>query len=148
MAEENATIARRLYEDWNKRDFEHFAGLFAPSSEIVLVGSGMQFKGREGAKQFAQMWADGFPDGKVKIEKLLGSGNQLAVEYTGTGKHTGPLAAPGGEIPPTGRSVTLQLCDVIEFRDAKVSKLRSYFDAASLLAQLGVIPETRARAIR
>jgi uncharacterized protein (TIGR02246 family) len=148
MAEDNAAIARRLYKDWNKRDFEHYAGLFAPSCEIVLVGSGMQFKGREGAKQFARMWAEGFPDGQVKIEKLIGSGNQLAVESTGSGTHTGPLAAPGGEIAATGRSVTLQLCDVIEFRDAKVSKLRSYFDAASLLAQVGAIPETRVRATR
>ncbi len=146
MAEDNATIARRLYEDWNKRDFEHFAGLFAPSSEIVLIGSGTRFKGTAGAKQFAAMWAEGFPDGRVKVDKLIAGGDQIAVEYTGKGTHTGTLAAPGGEIPATGRSVTLQLCDVLEFRDARVKTLRSYFDAASLLAQLGVIPEARVRA--
>jgi hypothetical protein len=35
--------------------------------------------------------------------------------------------------------VTLQLCDVYEFTaDGKIKAQRTYFDSASLLAQLGV----------
>lgn len=143
MAQDDATIARQLYQDWNKRQFDHFASLFASSGEIVLVGSGTRFRGQKGAKEFANMWADGFPDGKVKIDKLIAADTSVVVQYTGTGTHTGTLAAPAGDIPATGRSVTLELCDVIQFRDGKIKSLSSYFDSASLLMQLGVLPEAR-----
>ena len=143
MAQDNAAIARRLYQDWNKRDFDHMASLLTSSGEIMLVGSGTRFKGSDGAKEFAQMWADGFPDGRVKIDKLIEAGDQIVVEFTGQGTHTGALRAPGGDIPATGRSVTLQLCDVIQFRDSKIKSVHSYFDSASLLMQLGVMPEAR-----
>ena len=43
-----------------------------------------------------------------------------------------------GDIPPTGRSVTLKLCDVIELADGKVTAQRSYLDTGSMMAQLGL----------
>ena len=49
--------------------------------------------------------------------------------------------SPGGDIPATGKSVTLELCDVFKIEDGKIKSLRSYFDSASLLMQLGVMPE-------
>jgi len=143
MAQDNATTARRFYRDWNKREFDHLAGLMTPSGEIVLVGSGTRFKGPQGAKEFSRMWADGFPDGQVKIDKVIAAGDVVVVQLTGRGRHTGTLQAPDGAIPPTGRSVTLQLCDVLQFRDDKIKALHTYFDSASLLMQLGVMPEAR-----
>lgn len=136
------SIARRLYEDWNERDFDHLAGLLAEDGEILLVGSGTSFRGPEGARQFAQMWANGFPDGRVTVDKVAASGNQVTIEHTGRGRHTGTLQSPAGEIPATGKSVTLQLCDVFTIEEGKITSLRSYFDSASLLTQLGVMPET------
>ena len=147
MAQTNSATARRLYQDWNKRDFEHLASLMTPSGEIVIVGSGTRFKGPAGAKQFAQMWADAFPDGRVKIDKVIDAGTQIVVEYTGQGTQTGVLRAPGGEIAPTGRSVTIELCDVIQFSGGRIKSLRTYFDSATLLTQLGAMPEARVGAL-
>ncbi len=140
---DNGTIARTLYEDWNKRDFDHLASLLADDGEIMLVGSGTSFRGPEGARQFSRMWADGFPDGRATIDNVMAAGDHVVVELTGRGTHTGTLAAPGGDVPATGRSVTLQLCDVFRIEGGKIKSLRSYFDSASLLMQLGVMPETR-----
>ena len=143
MAQDNATIARTLYDDWNKRDFDHLASLVADDGEIVLVGSGTSFRGPEGSRQFSRMWADGFPDGRATIDKVIAAGDDVVVQFTGRGTHTGTLAGPGGDIPATGRSVTLQLCDVHRIEGGKIISLRSYFDSASLLTQLGVMPEAR-----
>ena len=140
---DNATIARAFYDDWNKRDFDHLAGLLADDGEILLVGSGTSFGGPDGARQFSQMWADGFPDGRVTIDNIVAAGEHVVVEHTGRGSQTGTLAAPGGDIPATGKSVTLQLCDVFRIEGGEIKSLRSYFDSASLLMQLGVLPETR-----
>ena len=108
----------------------------------MLVGSGTSFRGPDGARQFANMWATGFPDGKVTIDRAAASGDHVTVEHTGRGTHTGTLQSPGGGIPATGKSVTLQLCDVFRIEGGKIKSLRSYFDSASLLTQIGVLLET------
>jgi hypothetical protein len=42
--------------------------------------------------------------------------------------------------------VTLQFCDVTEFRDGKVKSTRSYFDSGSMMAQLGLAEQPAGRA--
>jgi steroid delta-isomerase-like uncharacterized protein len=145
MGQDNASIARQFYEDWNAREFDRIAQQIADDGEIVAVGSGQRFTGPDGAVQYSQWWADAFPDGRIEIDKLVSAGDTVVVEFTGRGTQTGTLRTPAGEIPATGRSVTLQLCDVLEFTsDGKVKAQRTYFDSASLLTQLGVMPEAAA----
>ena len=138
--------ARELYTRWNERAFDRVADLMADSGEIVIVGSDTRFRGPEGAKDYSQMWADGFPDGRVEVDRTFESGDSVCVEYTGRGTHTGTLRGPGGDIPATGRSVMLHLCDVYEIKNGKIQSMKMYFDSASLMTQLGVMPEARAGA--
>lgn len=144
--EENAEIARKLYQHWNARDFDRLAELMTADGEIVLVGSDTRFRGPDGAQEFSRMWADGFPDGRVEIDRVIASGDRVCVEFTGRGTHTGTLRGPGGDTAATGRSVTLHLCDVYEIQNGKISSIHSYFDSASLMTQLGVMPELRVEA--
>jgi predicted ester cyclase len=74
----------------------------------------------------------------ITIDNLIASGDVVVVEFTGRGTHTGPLVTSMGEIPATGRSLTLKLCDVVEFKDGKVASQRTYFDTGSMMAQLGL----------
>ena len=142
MAEQdNVDIARKLYEHWNAREFDRVAELVAADGEIVLVGSDTRFRGPDGSLEFSRMWADGFPDGRVSIDRTVAHGNLVVLQFTGRGTQTGTLRSPGGDIAPTGRSVTLQLCDVHELRNGKIRSVQSYLDSASLLQQLGVLPE-------
>ncbi|MEW1953618.1 ester cyclase [Terrabacter sp. NPDC080008] len=135
---DNATLARRLLEAFNERNFDELAEATAPDGTITIVGSGDTFKGPDGSRAYNTMWADGFPDGKVTIDRLIESGNYVVVEFTGRGTHTGTLATSMGEIPATGRSMTLQLCHVMEFKDGKVQSQKAYFDTGSMMAQLGL----------
>ncbi len=143
---ENVSIARSFYDHWNNRDFDRAAAMFAPDSEIVLVGHNTRLTGPEGATELARMWADGFPDGRVTIDRTCASGDCACVEMTGRGTHTGTLRSPGGDIPATGRSVELEMCDVFEIRDGKIVSLRSYLDSGAMLAQLGLMPEPQVAA--
>lgn len=143
---DNAALARSMYEAFNKRDFELGARTIAPDGTITIVGTGQTFTGPEGARQFNAMWATAFPDGMVTIENVVAQGDHVVVEYTGRGTHTGPLAGPGGTIPGTGRSVTLQFVDVLEFADDTLKSQRSYLDSGSLMAQLGISAEQSAGA--
>ncbi len=138
---DNAELARRLHEAWNERNFDEIAEAVAPDSMITIVGSGDTFEGTEGARTYNTMWADGFPDGEVTVDRVIASGDWVVVEFTGRGTHTGTLVTSMGEIPATGRSLTLQLCDVMEFKDGKVRSQRTYFDSGSMMAQLGITAE-------
>ena len=146
MGHDSASIARTFYDAWNERDFDRGANLMADDGEIVIVGSGQHLRGQDGARQFSTMWATAFPDGRVTVDNVVAEGDRVAVEYTGRGTQTGPLDGPAGTVPATGRSVTLQLCDVWELREGKAQTLRTYFDTASLLTQLGVMPAATAAA--
>jgi steroid delta-isomerase-like uncharacterized protein len=141
---DNADLARRLHEAWNERNFDEMAEAAAPDSMITIVGSGDTFEGPDGSRAYNTMWADGFPDGKVTIDRVIASGDHVVVEFTGRGTHTGTLVTSMGEIPATGRSLTLQLCDVMEFKDGKVQSQTTYFDTGSMMAQLGLGAEQTA----
>jgi steroid delta-isomerase-like uncharacterized protein len=140
---DNASLARRIHEAWNDRNFDEIAEATAPDAILTIVGSGDTFEGVEGARQYGAMWADGFPNGSVTVDRVIATGDDVAVEYTGRGTHTGTLATSMGDIPATGRAVTLQLCDVMEFKDGKVHRQRTYFDTGSMMAQLGLMAEQK-----
>ena len=135
---DNVTLVRSLYDGWNNREFDKLAELSAPDGKITFMGSGEVLTGPEGSRTYNEMWANGFPDGRVTIDTIVADGDRVVVEFTGRGTHTGTLKTPMGEIPPTGRSVTLKLCDVIELADGLVKEQRSYLDTGSMMAQLGV----------
>ncbi|MDQ4085820.1 MAG: ester cyclase [Actinomycetota bacterium] len=141
---DNVNLARSLYEAWNERNFDRLAELITPDGKITVVGSGDTFEGPEGARKYDLMWAEAFPDGSITVDNVIAADDYVVVEFTGRGTHTGTLEGPGGSIPATGRSVTLQLCDVLQFSDGKVRSQRTYLDGASLLAQLGVTAEQAA----
>jgi predicted ester cyclase len=138
---EFSSIARSSYEAWNDRDFDRFSEVMA-NGELVLMGSGDRLKGVEGARQFAEMWAGGFPDGKVTVDKVCESDDMVCIEYTGRGTHTGTLATPMGSFEPSGKKIELKLCDCWTFAsDGSAKEVRTYFDSTSLMTQIGAIPQ-------
>ncbi len=135
---DNATLVRSLYDGWNNRDFDVLADATAPDGTITFMGSGEVLRGPEGSRVYSEMWASGFPDGQVTVDTIVADGDRVVVEFTGRGTHTGTFVTSMGEIPPTGKSVTLKLCDVLELKDGKITTQHSYLDTGSMMAQLGL----------
>lgn len=136
---DNEKTARDLYEAWNNRDWQTSMDAMAPGGTIMMMGTGETLEGAEGAQRYNTMWADAFPDGQITVDHVYSAGDCVVVEFTGRGTHTGTMETSMGSIPATGKSVTLHLCDVLEFRDGKVREQRSYVDTGSLMAQLGLM---------
>jgi hypothetical protein len=57
-----------------------------------------------------------------------------------TGTHDGVLTTSVGEIPPTGRSVSVEYIQVIRFREDKHASFHLAFDRLLMLEQLGLMP--------
>ncbi|GAA1747321.1 ester cyclase [Kocuria aegyptia] len=48
-----------------------------------------------------------FPDTVLQVEEVLVDGDKVVTRWVCAGTHTGLLAPPAGEIPPTGRRVSI-----------------------------------------
>lgn len=136
---DNANFVRSLLEAWNRRDWEYIKASTAADSVLTVIGTGETFHGPEGFHQSDKMWADAFPDAKITEDRIIEAGDLVVVEYTGRGTNTGPMVTSAGTVPATGRSVTLQFCDIFEVKNGKVQARRSYGDTGALMTQLGLI---------
>lgn len=71
----------------------------------------------------------------------MAEGDGVASEHIGRGTHTGPFVTPAGTIPPTGRRVELRIGEFYEIRDGKIANLYAYYGSATMMRQLGFLPE-------
>jgi steroid delta-isomerase-like uncharacterized protein len=139
--EDNARLARTTLDLWNERDFDQAVRLAAEDVEFVDVPSNTTRRSLEAYRESMQRWATAFPDGRIEVTRVVADEDGAAVEYVGRGTHTGPFAGPAGSIPATGRRVELTLCDVVEIEQGKARRVRSYYDSATLMRQLGLLSE-------
>jgi ketosteroid isomerase-like protein len=67
--------------------------------------------------------------------------DDVAVEEgTFTGTHNGVLHTPTGDVPPTGRAVSVDYIHVLRFRDGEHVSCNLMVDRLLMLEQLGLIP--------
>lgn len=141
-ANEQAGSIRSIYQAYLTRGFERTSQQFTEDAELHSVPTGESYQGREGYVRFARTWAAAFPDLRVDILTLETSGDTSVVEYQFRGTHTGALITASGFIPPTWSTVEVRLCDVLRVRDGQICSLVSYFDSATMLRQMGLLPHS------
>jgi steroid delta-isomerase-like uncharacterized protein len=149
MSKENdLAIAREVYDAFNSRDVERAMRIATDDLEIELVPFGRSFRGPAGLREFMEGWIEPFPDARVEITNMVASEDgRVAAEFIGRGTHTGTLKTPAGDVAPTNRQAEGRYCEVMEMRDGKVARLRSYFDGATMMRQLGLMPEPGAAGV-
>ena len=130
-----ASIAREYNDAWNRRDWARWRELLHPEYTYT-GGDGQVQKGPEAGLAMGQMFANAFPDGMGDIQKITAAGDTAIVEFIGRGTHKGDLMG----IAPTGRQVTVPVCDILEIRDGKIYAEREYMDMLHMMQQLGVAP--------
>jgi len=130
-----ASIAREYSDAWNRRDWARWRELFHPQYTYT-GGDGQLQKGPEAGMAVGQMFATAFPDGKCDVQSIHAAGNVAIVEFIGRGTHNGDLMG----IAPTGRQISIPVCDILEIRDGKIYAEREYMDMLHLMQQLGVAP--------
>ncbi len=139
MSEENKALVRRFYEEvLNNGNFdvvdELSAADFVDHNPPPGVGAGL-----EGVKQAIGMYRSAFPDLKIEVEEQVAEGNLVVSRLSGSGTHTGEFMG----IPPTGRRTEgVTTFDMIRIVDGKAVERWGVVDQASLMMQLGVMPQT------
>jgi steroid delta-isomerase-like uncharacterized protein len=128
-------IHRELLTAWNNRDFTRYRALLHPEYSYT-GGDGKEMPGGpDVGVGVARMFATAFPDGKVEVKRVYVQGDTAVAEFQARGTHNGDLMG----IAPTGKPVTVNVCNVIEVRDGKAYREREYIDMLAIMAQLGVV---------
>lgn len=140
--ERNMELVRDAYEALNDRDFEAAAQLYAEDVELTQVATSERYQGRDGYLQHARGWTAALPDLRLEILHLDAGEDSVVVEYLLRGTHSGTLIGAHGHIPPTWMQVEVHFCDSLRVRDGAIARVHSYFDAATLLRQLGLLPNS------
>jgi len=134
--EENKAKQRRVFEELlSKGNLAIIPELIAPDY-VYRSPLGMEVKGPEGCKQFANMMRNAFPDYHVTIDDIIGEGDMVVVRATVRGTHRGEFIG----IAPTGKKVEIKEAVFIQFADGKAVEAWSYVDNLSVFQQLGVNP--------
>jgi steroid delta-isomerase-like uncharacterized protein len=133
---DHASTMRRLYELLSAGDVdgfgEHVAEDFVEHEEMPDLEPS-----KEGVMQMFRMYLAGFPDLRMEAEDVLVSGDKVVARVRATGTQQGEFMG----LPATGKSVDVQLIDIIRFGDDGLAREHwGVFDALGMMQQLGAIP--------
>ena len=136
---DNLRIAREAMAAINAHDIDgylkHIDQSYVGESETLGV-----IHGPEGARQMLTTMFQAFPDLRFQEEQLIASGDHVVGRAILSGTQRGAFAG----IAPTNKPVSWHICTIIEIRNGKAVRGRTYADNVTLLRQLGALPASKA----
>jgi len=133
-----AELGRATHAAYDKRDFAGPEPRIADSFTWTVVPFGTGSAGVAGYREVMETWSTAFPDSTATPTAVIDGGDQAAIEFVFSGTHNGVLPTPNGDVEPTGQRLELDVCNVFRAVDGRLVECRSYFDAATLMRQLGL----------
>ena len=132
MSTANEKLVRRWFDEvWNQRRAETIDELLDEESCCFSDTGEVRGPGGFRAAQFEPFVA-AFPDLRVTVEGVIGSGDEVAVRWSAEGTHTGGAM----EMAPTGRPVRFQGLTWIRVRNGKLNLGWQWSDVPAVLATL------------
>lgn len=130
---DNLSIAKRYFDAWNSHDAQAIIESF--TDEGIYQDPAIGRINACDIGNYAQgLWL-AFPDLFFSIVSVgdIGEGN-VGAQWLMTGTNTGPFMG----LPPSGRSISVQGADFIQFTDDKIKSIIGYFDSKATPSQLGM----------
>lgn len=132
---DHAATMRRMYASISAGDVDGFAGILADDFVEHEETPGLA-PTKEGVKAFFHMNIAAFPDLRMEAQDVLVSGDKVIALARFTGTHKGELMG----MPATGKSVSVQLIDIIRFGDDGLAHEHwGVMDQLSMMQQLGAV---------
>ena len=122
---------------WSSHDVEQVLILFTDDCVYEEVTFGVVVRGKEELRAFANGAFAAVPDFKFELTSQFIAGPFGAIEWVMSGTHNGDL--PG--LPATGnRFSSIRGATIVELAGGKIRRNSDYWDAASLMKQVGLLP--------
>lgn len=135
--EETGKIIRDFVRALNSHDIEHLLTLTSQEYEGVDVNRNLPQHGHGEAKMAFEQYLAAFPDLCFTEYDVVVEENRAVLMWRGRGTHLGTIM----HIPPTGRVVEVLGTSTFYFENGKIRKAVHVWDVASMLRDLGLLPE-------
>src|SRR5687767_4748951 len=123
---------------WASGDIEAILAAYTDDVVFEEVPFNLEVRGQNELRIHLEALYAAFPDiAFVATGDAFVAGDRAAVEWTATGTYAGQIA---GMPPGAGQIVTFRGASILELEGDKIRAEREYYDAASLLTQLGALP--------
>ena len=134
---DHSATLRRFYDLINAGDIDAFSDLLSDDFVEHEVTPGLA-PTKDGVRAFFQMQHAAFPDMRMDAQDVLASGDKVVARVRYTGTHKGDFMG----MPATGKSVDVQLIDILRFGDDGLAHEHwGVMDALGLMEQLGLVPQ-------
>ena len=136
VEQDKALVRQFIDEIFNRGNMSMVDELFAADFvEHEELPPGIP-RDREGVIQLTSMLRSAFPDFKATIDDIIAEGDKVVIRQTWSGTQKGEFMG----IPPTGKSVSIGVIDIIRMGDGKVVEHWGQMDSMGMMQQLGAIP--------
>jgi steroid delta-isomerase-like uncharacterized protein len=133
LRDRRGAVVREHMDSENRHDFDATIATFArPRYELIATGE--IYDGEEAVRDYFARTRAAFPDQRNELRTVHHADDAVIVEFDLLGTHDGPFLG----VEPTGRSFRCPMTAVFEFEDDRIVCERVYFDAATILRQLGI----------
>src|SRR5262249_23553387 len=125
-AQTNVERSRLVHEAVNQNRLDDVLALADDAIEVVAYPIGQTFHGKQQFRDFMMVFKTALPDLAIQQTNTIAMENQVAIEFVATGTHTGPLMTPAGAVPASGNRVRLNVIEVHQWREGKLSRVVNY----------------------
>ena len=135
LRETREAIVREHMESENTHDFDVTLETFAGHPRYEIVPTGEVYDGTEEVDRYYQETRAAFPDQRNELIAMHHADDAVIVEFWLRGTHNGDFRG----VPPTGKSFECKMAAFFVFEEDRLVNERVYFDAATILTQLGLV---------
>jgi steroid delta-isomerase-like uncharacterized protein len=128
----DAAIAGKWIAAWNSHSPEKILPVFTADVFYEDVAFGEVSHGSEELRKFAASEFEGVPDLEVKLLRATVQGGHGTIEWVFSGTDKGVFN--------TGKRFSVRGVSVIDVRDGKISRCLDFYDSATIMRQVGVLP--------
>jgi steroid delta-isomerase-like uncharacterized protein len=139
-ADELIQVATNAIEAFSNGDWAAMEATMTPNSVYEESATQRRVEGPAAIIEVMEGWKQAFPDARGEIKNAAASGDQVILEIVWQGTQTGPLEAPGGTIPASGKPITTPAAQVLTLEGDKLKEIHHYFDLMGMLQQIGALP--------
>ena len=131
-------LVERGFAAWNDHDPAGLAALAGEGAVMRVMASGEAATGGDEIRELAEARLRAFPDWHLERGATYDCGEVVCAEWLLTGTHEGEFMG----IPASRRRIALTGCSIFELdAGGGLVEERIYFDAGTMLRQLGVLPD-------
>jgi len=134
--EDNLKLAEEWVEAMNRHDAELLGSFCTEDANSRELAEPKPVKGREEIVKAYRELFEGFPDCSTRIVNRAADEGCVLLEVLWEGTNEGKFRG----VQATLRKAKLPIAYVFEFKGGKVQKIREYYDAATYLTQMGLMP--------